>query len=150
MAKAKPHPGQLGFLFEAPLPATAAASLAGLERRISQMVGVMLNSDGRTRHEIAAKVTELLGEDVTKMMLDAYASEARDQHKVPASRLLAIVAVTNRHDLLDPLMREIGAAVLVGEEVQTARLGHIERQIAELNEERRKLKNAVPLIREGH
>ena len=29
MPKAKPHPGQLGFLFEVPVPASCPAALAG-------------------------------------------------------------------------------------------------------------------------
>jgi hypothetical protein len=57
-------------------------------------------------------------------------------HKVPMSRFFALVAVTERHDVLDLLLRQIGAAVLVGEEIYTAQLGHIDRKMAELKEQR--------------
>jgi hypothetical protein len=107
----------------------------------------MLNSDTRQRELIAAEMSILLDEEVSRAMLDAYSSPARDQHKVPMSRFLALVAVTKRHDLLDPLMREIGAALLIGEEVKTARLGQIERAMAMLDEERRKISATAPLIR---
>ncbi len=147
MPKAKPHPGQLGFVFEAPRPAKGEAALAGVEQRINRMVGTMLNSDGRSREVIAAEMTVLLGEEITRSMLDAYSSPARIEHKVPLSRLLALVAVTDRHDLLDPILREIGCALLAHEEVMTARLGHIDRQIAELTKERRELRTAAPAIR---
>lgn len=149
MPKAKAHPGQLGFVFDPPPPATGDACLAGIEQRGCRMVGTMLNSDGRSREELAAKVSEFLGEDVSRQMLDAYASPAREGHKVPMSRFLAIVAVTGRHDLLDRLLREIGAALLVGEEVHTARLGHIDRQIEQLKAERRRIAGQAPLIRTG-
>lgn len=147
MAKARAHPDQLGFAFTAPVPATGAAALAGLEQRISRCVGAMLNSDSRPRELLAAEMSILLDEEVSRAMLDAYSSPARDQHKVPMSRFLALVAVTQRHDLLDPLMREIGAALLIGEEVKTARLGQIERAMAMLEEERRKISATAPLIR---
>jgi hypothetical protein len=140
VAKARAHPDQLGFAFTAPVPATGAAALAGLEQRISRCVGAMLNSDSRPRELLAAEMSILLDEEVSRAMLDAYSSPARDQHKVPMSRFLALVAVTQRHDLLDPLMREIGAALLIGEEVKTARLGQIERAMAMLEEERRKFR----------
>jgi hypothetical protein len=89
----------------------------------------------------------LLDEEFNRPMLDAYASPARAEHKVPMSRFFALVLVTKRHDLLDPLMREIGAALLIGAEVKTARLGQIDREIARLREERQKVAVDAPLIR---
>jgi len=149
MPKAKTHPDQLAFLFEVPNAPRGAAARAGLEQRVNRLVGSMLNSDERPREVIAAEISVILDEDVSRAMLDAYASPARDGHKVPVSRLLALVAVTGRHDLLDPLVREIGAALLVGEEVHTARIGHIERQIEQLKAERKRIAGSAPLIRSG-
>lgn len=147
MAKAKAHPGQLGFSFSEPVPASGAAALAGIEQRICRTVGTILNSDDRPREMIAAAMTVLLDEEVSRAMLDAYSSPAREGHKVPMSRFLALVAVTGRHDLLDPLLREIGAALLVGEEIHTARLGQIDRHIEQLKQERRKIAGLAPMIR---
>ena len=148
MPKAKTHPDQFGFTFEAPKPARAEAGLAGLEQRINRMVGSVLNSDPRSREVIAAEASVLLGEPVTKDMLNAYSSPSRPDHKVPFSRLLALIAVTDRHDLLDPVMREIGAGLLVGDEVMTARIGHLQQQKKQIDEELRKLKGSAPLIGE--
>lgn len=149
MPKAKAHPDQIGFDFEAPAPASGVAALAGLERRICSAVGTVLASDKRPREVIAAEMSVLLDEDVSRAMLDAYSSPARADHKVPMSRFLALLVVTGRQDLLDPLLREIGAALLVGDEVKTARLGQIEQLLAELQEERRHLRGSTPRIREN-
>jgi len=149
MPKARAHPGQLGFVFEAPVPASLPGSLGGLEALICGAVGVVLASDGRPREMIAAEMSVLLGTTVSRAMLDAYSSPAREDHRVPMSRFLALVAVTGRHDLLDPLLRKIGAALLVGEEVHTARLGQIDRQIEQLKAERKRVATAAPLIRGG-
>lgn len=149
MAKTQDHPNQYGFVFEAPTVASAPAELAGLERQISRAAAEILKSDIRSREVLAAEISVLLDEDVSRAMLDAYASPARDGHKVIMSRFLALVAVTGRHDVLDRIMREIGAAVLVGEEVHTARIGQIDAQIARLNKERQRLKVTAPLIRGG-
>ena len=147
MAKAKAHPDQMPFDFEAPAPRAGIAELAGLERRINTTVGVMLNSDPRQREVIAAEMSVLLDETVSRAMLDAYSSPARTEHRVPMSRLMALSVVTRRQDLLDPLMREIGAAVLVGEEVKTARLGQLQQRITEMQAEMRLLKGSAPSIR---
>lgn len=149
MAKARAHPDQYGFDFAVPTVGSEPAALAGLEQRICRAVGTILNSDKRPREVIAAEMSVRLEDEVSRAMLDAYSSPARDGHKVPMSRFLALVAVTHRHDVLDRLMREIGAAVLVGEEIQTARLGQIDSEIARLSEERKALKARQPLIRRG-
>ncbi|MBB5987405.1 hypothetical protein [Sphingobium lignivorans] len=147
MAKAKPHPGQIAFAFDPPAAPVGPAALAGLERRISGATATILNSDPRSREVIAAEMSVLLDEEISRAMLDAYASPAREGHKVIMSRFLALVAVCERHDLLDQVLREIGAAVLVGEELHTARLGHLDRQIAKLKIERQRLAGTAPLIR---
>jgi hypothetical protein len=152
MAKAKAHPDQIAFAFEPPKRAAGAAALAGLERRINKVVATILNTEsveGRSREVIAAEISVLLDEDVSRAMLDAYSSPARIEHRVPMSRFLALIAVTDRHDLLDSLMREIGAALLVGEEVHTAQLGHIDRQMAALKAQRARIAGSAPLIRTG-
>ena len=146
MVKAKAHPNQLGFVFEAPKPVTEEAALAGFEQRVNRMVGSMLNSDGRSREVIAAEMSVLLAEPISVDMLNAYSSPARIEHKVPFSRLMALVVVTKRYDLLDARMRETGCGVLVGEELNTARLGHIDQQIKQLLAEKRALGHVSPLI----
>ena len=150
MPKAKAHPDQLGFVFEAPKVPEGEAALAGLEKRTNVLVGEMLNSDGRDRYAIAAEASKLLADDVSKAMLDAYASPAREDHKVPFSRLMAIVVVTGRYDLLDAHMRETGCGVITGRELEAAELGSIEQEIRALQARARDLrKTAQPIRREG-
>lgn len=149
MARKRAHPDQYGFAFDPPEMASEPAALAGLERQISIAVSEILKNDDRRREIIAAEMSVLLDEEVSRFMLDAYASKARDEHKVPASRFFALIAVTKRHDLLDRLLRHIGAGVLVGDEIHTARLGQIDRKIAELTAERKRVAGLAPIIREG-
>lgn len=149
MPKARAHPNQLGFGFGPPVAATGPAALAGLEQRICRSVGTMLASDGRHRELIAADMSLLLDDEVSRSMLDAYSSPGRHDHKVPMSRYFGLVAVTARLDLFDPIVREIGGALLSGQEVLTARLGHIDQQIAKLQAERKQVASIAPLIRSG-
>lgn len=148
MSKRRPAvpPGQFAFTFDVPSAARTASALAGLEREIASTVATMLKEDERTRFAIAGAVSELLSDDVSKGMLDKYASEGSAEHAISASRLLALTQVTDRYDLLDRLTRRIGAALLVGEEVLTAELGHIDRQIEQLKQRRRVVAGAAPVI----
>lgn len=134
---------QLGFTFDPPAPARAEAELAGLDRTIAAVVAQALKGDPRSRQEVAGAMSALLDESVSKAMLDAYASEARDLHNISAARLLAIVSVTERFDLLDGLCRRIGCAVLVGDEIKTARLGHLKAIRMKLDQEIKELRGEV-------
>lgn len=148
MVKARAHPNQSAFDFDLPPAPRGPAALAGLGERVAVTVGSILNSDPRSREEIAGAMSSWLGEDVSRAMLDAYASPARSGHRISVDRIIALAAVTGRQDLLGPIMREGGMSILVGEEIHTARLGHIDRQIAQLQAERKRVAGiAQPLAR---
>ena len=147
MAKRKIAPGQLAFGFDPPAVPSGAGSLAGDDARVAEMVSEILHADPRSRHVIAGEMSELLGEDVSKTMLDNYASRAAG-HTISYSRMKALIAVTSRHDLLDADLRSIGAALLIGEEIKLARAGHIRAQLSALQAELRDLdKTTAPFSR---
>lgn len=146
MPKAKPHSNQLGFSFSEPVPARAAGALAGFEREVNTLVGTILASDSRSRYEIAARMSELLDEDISKSMLDAWSSPAREDHRVPFSRLAALVIATDRQDLLRPVMGKLGVSLLIGAEVETARIGQLEQIIESARREVREIKGRAQPI----
>ena len=111
MAKTRASADQFAFTFDAPQPATLPAALAGVDARVARTVAEVLKNDDRDRLVIAAAMSVLLDEEVSKAMLDAYASPARDGHNISFARMLALIAVTNRFDLLAREWRAIGAAV---------------------------------------
>ncbi|MFC3442575.1 hypothetical protein ACFOKF_15475 [Sphingobium rhizovicinum] len=144
MAKPRASIDQFAFTFDAPAPATQPAALAGSDAQIAGMVSEALKNQDRGL--IAAKMSILLDEEVSKHMLDAYASPARDGHNISFARLRPLIAVTNRFDLLDRELRPIGAAVLVGDEIYTAEIGHIDSEIAKLQQRRKDLARLHPTI----
>lgn len=138
-------PAQMDMGFE-PAPQPAGGSLSNLEQVTASAVALILKEDVRSRHGVAAGVSELLDESVTKWMLDAYASEARDGHNISFARMLALIADTGRYDVLRGVLRRIGADLVVGEEVLTVELGQIEAQLQRLQERKRQLKGVAPVI----
>jgi len=150
MVKARAS-NQLAFVFAAPRPATHAAALAGMDARVAKTVGEVLataHANGKPREIVAAEMTLLLDEPVTKEMLDAWSAPAKGKHNISFTRMCALIAATGRFDLLDRELRAIGAALLVGEEIHTARLGHLKSKIAELTAELRAVERmATPIAR---
>lgn len=73
---------------------------ASLRSRIARAVSETLRDAEDRREDIAAAMSEWLGEDVTLNMLNAYASEAREDHSIPYLRLLALIHATSDVRLL--------------------------------------------------
>jgi hypothetical protein len=85
---------------------------ASLSQRISRAVAATLRDCKLDREEVAQRMGEYLGEPVRVPSLDAYASQAREGHRVPACRLMALVHVTGDARLLQLLADEFGLAVI--------------------------------------
>ena len=71
-----------------------------LASQIARAVSRSLKASGMSREQIAEAMTEYLGEEVSKNMLDAYASEARESHRITLERFVALINVTGQHGLL--------------------------------------------------
>ncbi len=73
---------------------------SSLRNKVARAVAETLRESGMDRDEIAAAMSEWLGEEVTKNMLNNYASEAQADHTIPHLRLLALIHVTGDLRLL--------------------------------------------------
>lgn len=106
MAKHNGDTGTLDLLTEWTPPEVvmtydpARVRTASLRSKIARAVSETLSDSEMGRAEIAIAMSDWLGEDVSKNMLDAYASEARADHTIPFLRLLALVHVTGDVRLL--------------------------------------------------
>jgi hypothetical protein len=86
-----------------------AATVAGkLCRGISQA----LKDCGRSRADVAKAVTEFLGEDMSTNMLNAYASEARDDHVINVVRFIGLIHATGDRRLLELIADMFGWIVM--------------------------------------
>lgn len=86
-----------------------AASIAG---SLARAVGVALAACGRTRVEVAERMTAFLGKPVSVHMLNAYASQGREDHVVSTDRFMALLHATGDRRLLELLAEPHGWAVI--------------------------------------
>ncbi|MBK5957430.1 hypothetical protein CCR97_04295 [Rhodoplanes elegans] len=80
-------------------------------RRLSRAIAKTLDECGRSREEVAAALSEHLGERVSKATLDAYASPEKP-HAISAQRLAGLVVVTGDVRPLNTLLNEAGLIVI--------------------------------------
>ena len=109
--------GQLDLLdWQAPEPVAAfgvdqvrAVTFGG---RLSRAIGVSLAECGDSRGAVAGRMGEWLGRTVSVNMLNAYASQAREEHVPPTDRFAALCHATQDRRLLQLLAAPHGWAVI--------------------------------------
>lgn len=86
-----------------------------LGQRISRAVGAALrdaDDHGMDRDEIAQRMSEFLGERVSRTALDGYASQAREDRAITLVRFVALIHATRDQRLLEMLAEGMGWAVV--------------------------------------
>lgn len=114
----RPHASdQLSLLeWEPPEPVTRfpdaqvrAATLAG---KVAKGVSLALKDSEHPRGEIARRMSDFLGDEVSKFMLDAYASEARADHIINVVRFISLIHATGDRRLLEMIAEMFGWSVI--------------------------------------
>lgn len=85
---------------------------ANLYARICRAMATALDECGASRDEVAERMSEYLGVKVSKAMLDAYVSQARDTHTITIVRFAALVHATRDWRLLSLIPELFGFAVV--------------------------------------
>lgn len=127
-------------LFAVPEPAPELPGTMDFRTQVAHLVSEMLRATPGDRYEIAARMSRLTGKDVSKNMLDAYASDAREDHNLPFYLLPALEAVCESHVLTAWLADVRGGRLLIGRDALNAELGRLERQRDEATRRIKQLK----------
>ena len=90
--------------------------------------------DGHDRTEIAERMSDYLGVDFSKNMLDAYVSEARATHQINLIRFAALVHATGDMRLLSVLPEIFGYIVVHGKYEKMLQAGIARENLKALNE----------------
>jgi len=136
----KPESGkQLTFssLFEIPKPVQPVSGSLNFSVELRQVLSNALKNCPKSRFEIASRMSELLGIEVTKNSLDSWCAESREAWRFPFEFSAAFEEATETLALTQLLAGKRGAKVLVGEEVLRSELGKLE--MAEMDIKRKKM-----------
>ncbi len=86
-----------------------ASTLGG---KICRGVAHTLKESPLSRAEIAERMSVFLGEDVSQNMLNAYASQAREDHVINVVRFIALIDATQDRRLLEMVAEVFGWTVI--------------------------------------
>lgn len=128
-------------MFEVPQPApTYPGSLDCRKVIAGIMSDAIKDSDCADRYEVAAKMSRLLGREISKHMLDAYTSESRETHIPPLDAAIAFDMATGGFALLNFFASKLGSRINVGEDVLLTELGRIQQLEADLAQQKKAIK----------
>lgn len=130
-------------IFEVPQPVVPAPGSGNYAAQVSELVGSILKSSPHDRYEIAAQMSRLSGDDVSKHMLDAWSSPGRSEHNIPLYRVPLLEEVCQSHAFTDWLVHLRGGRVAYGREALAAQYGKMQQMKDRLHQEMRELKRLM-------
>lgn len=128
-----------------PVTVRAARIHSQIALAVSEMLKSAENGDGDKleREDVARRMGEYLGESVSKNVLNAYASQARNGHNITVARLCALMHATNDFRLLKLIAEMFDLTVIprryetaVRESILAEKVDQMQRELDDLRRRR--------------
>lgn len=101
----------------------------------------------QSRYQIAARMSELLGSEVTKSQLDNWTAESHELHRMPAQFLAAFVLATGgQRCAMETVTRHAGIFALPGPEALRAEMQRIDDRIRDLKQAKKKASVFIQVV----
>lgn len=158
MAKAEKRldMGQLDIFEVIRRAAETQAALAGagelpgrlnMEATLRELASAALKHTRRSRYEVAAEMSRLLGREITKSQLDSWSAESKEQHRFPLVYINAFCEATGDRQILRLLAEKAGGYFIEGEDALYTELGRLEQRKKELAEKEILIRQMLDKVR---
>lgn len=127
-------------LFDVPVAAPSTPGSMNYAREIAAVMSQALKDCPFDRVEVAARMTRLLGREISLSMLNAYTAESRETHIPRLDVAIAFDAATEDFALLNMYSGKRGCRVMVGKDALLAELGRIDQMRADLSRQEKAIK----------
>lgn len=114
------------------------AGSLNVQFEIKEAVSRMLKVCPLSRFEVASRMSELTGVDISKFMLDSWSAESKEYHRFPAEFIPALCTITESNEILDLIAEKREVFILPGCDALRAEVQHLEERIRELQTARKK------------
>lgn len=137
--------GLTGELFGSiPEPAPTIPGSMDYRKPVAELISDMLakaKAKGIDRYEVAARMSRLADPNETsKALLDSYTAISREECNAPLWKAPLLEIACDSRDLAEWHVGVLGGRILWGDAILDADLGSVERQIADLHEQRKRLR----------
>jgi len=109
-----------------------------IDRQFRAAISEALKNCPSSRWQVAARMSELTGQEITKAMLDSWTAESKEHHRFPAIVLPAFCEAVGSSEPLKILGHLVGVFVLPGPEALRAEIRRLEEEIDKKQQEKKK------------
>lgn len=127
-------------LFSVPAPAPSDPGSVHCARGIAAAMSQAVKDSPHDRIEIAARMSRLLGEEITLAMLNSWTAESRDQHIPNFERAIAFDVATEVCALAKFHAAKCGGQFLLGKDALLAELGRLDQARSDIDRQQKALK----------
>lgn len=127
-------------LFDIPQPAPQVPGSMNYAVEIAHVMSNALKECPHDRYEVVARMSRLLGREVTLHMLNAYTAESRDTHVPRLDVAIAFDAATEGFALSNFHAGKLGCRLLFGKDALLAEIGRIDQMKADLAKKEKAIK----------
>ncbi len=111
--------------------------------QLRNLLSELMKASPLSRHQLAARMSELLGHEVSKHQLDSWTAESRDGWRFPLEYLPALEVALETHEVSAWLADLRGAKLAVGREALETQLGKLEHMKGELRKQEAAIKKLL-------
>jgi len=120
------------------VPSSPSPGSYDIDKAFREEISRALKACPSSRYQVAARMSELVGQDITKTMLDSWTAESKEQHRFPAIFLPAYCEATGQTGPLVMLGQSAKVFVMAGPDALRADIRRDEEAIHEIQKRRMK------------
>lgn len=132
-----------GDLFAIPTPRQPVHGSLNAGPEVRGLLGRVLKESPLSRFEVAAKMSELVGVEITKYQIDSWTAQSREDWRFPLEYLPALEVACETHAITAWAAEVRGGRLLIGRDALNAELGRLERLRDEAGAKIKQLKKAM-------
>jgi hypothetical protein len=129
-------------------PKTGDSASFNIDLQLREAISRAIKDCPHSRYHVAAKMSELLGIEITKSMLDSWTADSKEGiYRFPACYLPAFCKALGNIEPLRIMADLLGVYVIEGEDALLTQLGKIRDQKEQLLEKERAIKTVLQGMR---
>lgn len=118
-----------------------------MSQRVKETLSAVLKAAPFKRWEIAGRMREYLGFEITESQLNAWSAESKEGHRFPLEYLPAFCYATSDYTLADLIVRGCGCKLIKSEEVILLELARIDDEARQREDRKEKLLTCLEQMR---
>jgi len=122
---------------------------ASIDATVRAIISDSLKRSPLSRYEVAARMSEILGVEITKSQIDAWSAESKENHRFPFVYTASFCMATGDKTLVRYMAQLCEGYFIEGREALHLELGRIEEQKAELQKKESLIRETLERIRRG-